>query len=99
MGRGEKQTDKTDPPITSFKDLRVWQEGMELVKDRTTKEHAVAECAELMELCREKGVLIGKGGLMGNIVRIAPPMTIAKAQCDQILKAFDESLTIIEAKA
>ena len=47
--------------------------GMELVKDRNTKEHAVEEAARLMDLCKDRGVLLGKGGLRGNVVRIAPP--------------------------
>lgn len=73
--------------------------GMELVSDRTTKTYATAETAELMELCRAKGLLIGKGGLYGNVVRIAPPLAITQAQCDQIIKTIDESLQAIESKA
>jgi 4-aminobutyrate aminotransferase-like enzyme len=72
--------------------------GIELVKDQKTKEHAVAETAELMECCREKGVLVGKGGLRGNVVRIAPPLTINPAQCDQLLTAIDESLLAVERR-
>ncbi len=73
--------------------------GIELVRDRKTKEHAPAETSELMELCREKGLLIGKGGLFGNVVRVAPPLTITRGQCDQLLKVLDESLHQIEGKA
>ncbi len=72
--------------------------GFELVKDRTTKEYAAAETAELMEYAREKGVLFGKGGLNGNVVRIAPPLGITRAECDRFLKVVDEGLTRI-AKA
>jgi 4-aminobutyrate aminotransferase-like enzyme len=72
--------------------------GMELVKDRTTKEHAPAETAELLERCRDKGLLVGKGGLFGNVVRLAPPLSITAEQCDKILKVFDEALGEIEAK-
>ena len=70
--------------------------GMELVKDRATKEHAVAETARFMEICRDKGVLIGKGGLMGNVVRIAPPLSLTREQADRILMAFDQALDEIE---
>ncbi len=66
--------------------------GMELVKDRQTKEHASAETSTLMEVCRNKGVLIGKGGLYGNVIRIAPPLSISQKECDQILTTFDEAL-------
>jgi alanine-glyoxylate transaminase / (R)-3-amino-2-methylpropionate-pyruvate transaminase len=72
--------------------------GFELVKDRTTKEYATAEMNELMELCRDKGLLIGKGGLFGNVARIAPPLSITRAQCDQMLKVIDESLGEIEKR-
>ncbi len=72
--------------------------GFELVKDRSTKEYATAETAEVMEICREKGVLVGKGGLYGNVVRLAPPLAITRAQCDQLLKAIDEALTLVEKK-
>jgi len=72
--------------------------GVELVKDRETKEHAPAATAELMELCREKGLLIGKGGLFGNVVRFAPPLTLNRVQCDQVLKTFDESLAELEKR-
>lgn len=67
--------------------------GIELVKDKQTKEHASAECAELMDRCRDKGLLLGKGGLRGNVLRIAPPLTITKAQADFIIQCIDQSLT------
>lgn len=70
--------------------------GMELVKNRKTKEYATAECNQLMELTRERGVLIGKGGLFGNVVRLAPALSINREQVDFLLRVLDESLGIIE---
>jgi len=67
--------------------------GFELVKNRETKEYATAEAVTLMEKCREKGLLIGKGGLFGNVIRIAPPLSITQANCNRVLKIIDESLT------
>src|SRR5438128_9416944 len=49
--------------------------GIELVKDRATKEPAKAECAQVLETCREMGLLLGKGGLHGSTIRFAPPMS------------------------
>ncbi len=66
--------------------------GMELVKDRTTKEYAPAHVTDLMERCKDKGVLIGKGGLFGNVVRLAPALSITAEQIDFILKTLDECL-------
>ena len=50
--------------------------GIELVKDRATKEPAKAECAQVLETCGEMGLLLGKGGLQGQTIRFAPPMCI-----------------------
>lgn len=64
--------------------------GMELVGDR--KEPAVNEISKLFEKTKERGLLIGKGGLYGNVVRIAPPMTVDKAAVDEAVKILDNSL-------
>ncbi|MBT8063172.1 MAG: aspartate aminotransferase family protein [Xanthomonadales bacterium] len=66
--------------------------GMEMVRDRKTKEHAVAEAARFMDLCKDRKVLLGKGGLKGNVIRIAPPLTINAQQVDQLLEVMDQSL-------
>ena len=63
--------------------------GVELVKDRATKEHATAECAQVFETARELGLLIGKGGMHGNVLRIKPPMCIAIADADFLLGVLD----------
>jgi alanine-glyoxylate transaminase/(R)-3-amino-2-methylpropionate-pyruvate transaminase len=63
--------------------------GIELVKDRATKEPAKAECAQVIELCREMGLLLGKGGLHGNTIRFAPPMCITQADADFMLEVFE----------
>ena len=59
--------------------------GLELVKDRVTKEPAKASCMKLLDLCRSEGLLIGKGGLWGQVVRIAPPLTLTIAEADELL--------------
>jgi alanine-glyoxylate transaminase/(R)-3-amino-2-methylpropionate-pyruvate transaminase len=63
--------------------------GVELVKDRTTKEPAKAECAQVFETARELGLLIGKGGLNGNTLRIKPPMCLTGADADFMLEVLD----------
>ena len=63
--------------------------GMELVKDRKDKAYATEETVLFMDKCREKGVLVGKGGLMGNVIRLAPPLTISAEQVDELLEVFD----------
>jgi alanine-glyoxylate transaminase/(R)-3-amino-2-methylpropionate-pyruvate transaminase len=69
--------------------------GVELVKDRSTKEPAKAECAEVFERSKDLGLLIGKGGLWGNTLRIKPPMCIHKEDARFILDVLDEALAQI----
>ena len=66
--------------------------GLELVRDRKTKEPAKAECAALHEAAREMGLLVGKGGLWGQTIRFAPPMCITQADADFIVAVFDAAL-------
>lgn len=66
--------------------------GVELVKDRATREPAKAETLEVMEQCRELGVLLGKGGLDGNVLRIKPPMCLSAADADFALEVLDRAI-------
>jgi 4-aminobutyrate aminotransferase-like enzyme len=66
-------------------------QGIELVRDRQRKEPAPAETAELMERARANGLLIGKGGLYGNVIRLSPPMNISKADVDEAIRLLDKS--------
>lgn len=70
--------------------------GAELVRDRMTKEPATAETARVLEMCKERGLIIGKGGLSGNVLRIKPPMCITKADADFLVDCLDEVLELIE---
>jgi len=47
---------------------------------------------KLMEATKKRGLLVGKGGLYGNTMRIAPPMTVSKGQIDDALRLFGEAL-------
>ena len=67
--------------------------GLELVRDRATKEPAKAEAVEVLEGARELGVLIGKGGLDANVLRIKPPMCITKADVDFAIDVLDQTLS------
>jgi alanine-glyoxylate transaminase/(R)-3-amino-2-methylpropionate-pyruvate transaminase len=70
--------------------------GVELVKDRNTKEPATAETADLMERTKNRGLLIGKGGFFGNVLRIKPPMCINLSDADFIVDTLDKVLGEIE---
>ena len=71
-------------------------QGLELVKDRKTKEPAAQELTQLMERTKENGLLIGKGGLYGNVVRMSPPLNISKADVDEAIKLLDKSFAEIK---
>ena len=74
-------------------------QAIELVQDRKTKAPAAAETAQLLEAARENRLLIGKGGMYGNVIRISPPMNIARSDVDQFLSLMDKCLTSCTAKA
>src|SRR5688572_2017071 len=67
--------------------------GVELVRDRKTKEPANTEAADIMEKAKERGLIIGKGGLFGNTLRIKPPMCLNKDDADFLVDCLDEIFT------
>jgi alanine-glyoxylate transaminase/(R)-3-amino-2-methylpropionate-pyruvate transaminase len=66
--------------------------GVELVRDRESKEPATAETAMVLEEARSMGVIVGKGGLFGNVLRIKPPMCITREDVDFALAVLDRAL-------
>jgi 4-aminobutyrate aminotransferase len=70
-------------------------QGMEFVADRTTKEPAPRAVGQLFEETRERGLLIGKGGLYGNVIRISPPLTASAEQVDEALEILDHALAAV----
>jgi alanine-glyoxylate transaminase/(R)-3-amino-2-methylpropionate-pyruvate transaminase len=69
--------------------------GMELVRDRSSKEPAKAETLEILERAREMGVLFGKGGIDGNVLRIKPPMCISAEDADFAVDVLDQAFASI----
>jgi len=67
-------------------------QAIELVKDRGTKEPDAPGAARLMEATRKRGLLVGKGGLYGNTMRIAPAMVVTRSQVDDALRILGEAL-------
>jgi len=67
--------------------------GVELVKDRQSKEPATTETADVLEMAKTQGLLLGKGGLYGNTIRIKPPMCITKDDADFLVDCLDHCLT------
>ena len=72
--------------------------GMELIQDEATKEPAVEEMAQVMELTKKRGLLVGKGGLDGNVIRIQPPLELTAEQIEESCAILDEVFSEIEKK-
>ncbi|HMC60370.1 MAG TPA: aminotransferase class III-fold pyridoxal phosphate-dependent enzyme, partial [Candidatus Solibacter sp.] len=72
-------------------------QAVELVEDRQTKAPATAQTAMVMEAARENGLLIGKGGMFGNVLRVTPPMNVGRTDVDRFIEVLDKSLAACSA--
>jgi alanine-glyoxylate transaminase / (R)-3-amino-2-methylpropionate-pyruvate transaminase len=66
--------------------------GIELVKDRQSKEPGKEEAAQVLESSKEMGLLLGKGGLWGQTIRFSPPMCVNEQDADFLLEVLDRAL-------
>src|SRR4051794_1841758 len=87
---------KKHPIIGDVRGMGLMQ-AIELVEDRQTKTPAVKQTAAIMEAARENRLLIGKGGMFGNVLRITPPMNIGRSDVDEFIKLLDASLVACSA--
>jgi 4-aminobutyrate aminotransferase-like enzyme len=53
---------------------------------------------QVMEICREQGLLIGKGGIDGNVIRIQPPLELTDEQAEKSCQILDLAFTTVEKK-
>ena len=72
-------------------------QGFELVKDRKTKEPGTDLAAKFMERARSNGLIVGRGGLYANVIRMSPPLNIGKGDIDAALAMIDKSLAEVAA--
>ncbi len=70
--------------------------GVELVRDRGTREPAVAEAARVVNGLRERGVLISYTGEHANILKIRPPLPFSRTHADLLLDALDQTLGALD---
>jgi 4-aminobutyrate aminotransferase len=71
--------------------------GVELVEDRETKKPAADATNAMLEATRENGLMIGKGGTYGNVLRITPALNISKSDVDDFALRMDASLARVSA--
>ena len=69
--------------------------GIELVSDEK-KTPAAAATGTVKAYCREHGVLLGSGGVFGNVIRFQPPLVISEEQIEQAVQIIDAGLSSIE---
>ena len=89
---------KKYPVIGDVRGLGMMQ-ALELVTDPKSKEPAAAIANEILEAARERGLLIGKGGMYNNVLRMSPAMNIAKSDVDEALRLLDQSFAAVTQKA
>lgn len=67
--------------------------GLELVKDVRSKTPAPELIRPVIDSCAENGLLVGAVGMFGNVIRVAPPLTISKEQADESLSIMERVLS------
>jgi 4-aminobutyrate aminotransferase-like enzyme/Ser/Thr protein kinase RdoA (MazF antagonist) len=66
--------------------------GLEFVTDHKTRAPASADVAQLLELMRERQVLVGREGRFGNILKLRPPLVFEHGHVDLFVSALDDAL-------
>ncbi|MEP7077175.1 MAG: aspartate aminotransferase family protein [Acidobacteriota bacterium] len=70
-------------------------QGIELVKDRKTKEPAPDAVLKVFEETKRQGVLIGKGGLYGNVIRTGMMLNSTRDNVDELIVALDAGFATV----
>jgi len=65
--------------------------GVELVEPGSRDPHPSA-AGVIMEEARDRGLLVGKGGLHGNVLRIAPPLSLTEEEADEGFSILSEAV-------
>jgi 4-aminobutyrate aminotransferase-like enzyme len=71
--------------------------GVELVRDRLTRDPAKDEAETVLNRMRDRGVLMGSTGRDGNVLKIRPPLVISAAEADLLVDHLDHVLEDLEA--
>ena len=69
--------------------------AIETVEPDSDKPDA-GRAGQLLEECRKRGLLVGKGGLYGNVLRIAPPLTVTEQEIDTASEIIADSVSAID---
>jgi 4-aminobutyrate aminotransferase len=86
---------KKHPVIGDVRGMGLMQ-GVELVGE--AKSPAPKATNMVMEKCRDHGLIVGKGGLYGNVLRISPPLNITKGDADDALRMMDAAFADVDLR-
>ena len=71
--------------------------GIEITKDRDTREPGTAQAMELCELLKDDGVMNWPIGRSDNVLKLKPPMIVSTEDIDIFVSALDDALTVLES--
>jgi 4-aminobutyrate aminotransferase len=71
--------------------------GVELVADGGSRAPDPKAAGRAMEAARERGLLIGRGGLYGNVLRLSPPLTITEDDAARAVETLDAAFREVQA--
>ena len=72
--------------------------GVEMVKDRTTKEPAGEECSAILKKAMQKGVICLKAGTYGNVIRMLATLAITDEQLEEGLDILEEAIKEVASR-
>ena len=67
--------------------------AVEFVRDRLTKEPAPDLALHVLDEAKRRGLIVGKGGLHANALRLCPPLIVTESDVDAAVGILDEALT------
>ena len=68
--------------------------AIELVRDRATKEPAPDVLGRVQNEAKRRGLIIGRGGLHANVIRICPPLIVSERDVDDAIRILDEAFAV-----
>ena len=91
LADGFRELARQHPWIGDVRGLGLFM-GVELVRDRDSRQPATAETARVIDHARQQGVLLSAEGPHHNVLKIKPPLAFQETDADLLLSAVDGAL-------